>query len=556
MLRSLTPKSSVALLKREAKRWLNDVRAGDSAAIARLEAAWRDALPDPTLRDVQQALAREFGLPDWISLTQAVDDLELDRQSHAQRVEALLRHGWDGDVTVARRLVARFPDLAKHSVFTAAAGGNVAEVQRWLARDPSLATQRGGPHQWSALAFVAYSRIDDTNGVTIAQLLLDAGADPHFRFDDGWGNAFTLITGAIGRGEGGKPSHRQARALAELFVAAGADPYDTQALYNTSIVEDEPAWMQWMWEHCERKGTTARWSQVDDASLGGRYKVGTLNYLLGNAVERDHVGRTLWLLVHGADANTVHAYSGQRLHTVARLAGHERVVALLEQHGAQPETLRGRFAFQAALMTGDEDMVRAMVTAAPELLAMPVVLLHAAQLGATHAVAQLLALGVDANAEDAEGITVLHRAVQSGSLDMVEALLAAGANVNRRERKWQGSALSWALVLHQVHLLERLVPISQDVRALASGGFTSRLEDVLREAPSLATEMVPRADSPTALFCLPKDEDTAVDVVRLLLAHGADPSVKDASGDTAAHAARYRGLEDAARVLSGTAPDG
>jgi uncharacterized protein len=34
----------------------------------------------------------------------------------------------------------------------------------------------------------------------MARLLLDAGADPHFRFDDGWGNAFTLITGAIGQG--------------------------------------------------------------------------------------------------------------------------------------------------------------------------------------------------------------------------------------------------------------------------------------------------------------------------------------------------------------------
>jgi uncharacterized protein len=35
-----------------------------------------------------------------------------------------------------------------------------------------------------------------------------------------------------------QPPHAQARALAALLIDRGADPYDPQALYNTSIVAD------------------------------------------------------------------------------------------------------------------------------------------------------------------------------------------------------------------------------------------------------------------------------------------------------------------------------
>ena len=51
------------------------------------------------------------------------------------------------------------------------------------------------------------------------------------------------------------------------------------------------------------------------------------------------------------------------------------------------------------------------------------------------------------------------------------------------------------------------------------------------------------------LFALPDDDDLAVEVVELLLAHGADPSVKNVAGLTPAEAAKKRGLEEAAAAL-------
>ncbi|MEI9890783.1 MAG: hypothetical protein WDN45_09560 [Caulobacteraceae bacterium] len=80
------------------------------------------------------------------------------------------------------------------------------------------------------------------NALAIAQLLLDAGADPNAEFNDGWDSPFKVLTGAIGLGEGAKPSHPRAMELVDFLVARGADPFDTQALYNVSIVGSDTVW--------------------------------------------------------------------------------------------------------------------------------------------------------------------------------------------------------------------------------------------------------------------------------------------------------------------------
>lgn len=64
---------SLANLRKEAKRWLDELRAGDADARVRLERAYPDAPPRPVLRDVQHALAREHGYDNWLGLKQAVD---------------------------------------------------------------------------------------------------------------------------------------------------------------------------------------------------------------------------------------------------------------------------------------------------------------------------------------------------------------------------------------------------------------------------------------------------------------------------------------------------
>ena len=241
-MRVITPRTKLESLRKEAKRWLKALRAGDDKAAARLKAAYPKAPATPGLRDVQHALALEYNQAGWAALKAALADLIQPRESSLGRLDTLLRHGWTAQTKAAERIITRHPELATHDLFTAATCGALGEVERWLAREPDAAHRTGGAMNWTALAYVTYGRLDPAHAVAIARRLLSAGADPNFRFDDGWGSPFTVLTGAIGMGEGAKSSHAQASELVQLLVDAGAEPYDLQALYNISIVGDDVSW--------------------------------------------------------------------------------------------------------------------------------------------------------------------------------------------------------------------------------------------------------------------------------------------------------------------------
>lgn len=553
MGRALTTKTNLDTLRKDAKRWLKAVRAGDADAVSRLAAALGRSPDAPALRDVQQALAREFDCESWIALKAALDDLMLARKTHEERVEQVLRHGWDGDASAARRILSRFPEIARDSLFAAAACGDLADVERRLARDPEGARRVGGTRAWTALAYAAYSRLDDTNAVAIVERLIAAGADPNFRFSDNWDCPFTVLTGAIGLGEGAKPSHPQVAELVEVLIAAGAEPYDLQALYNVSIVGEDVGWYEVLWRHCEAKGELDKWRVIAKGRLGEHLGKSTLDYLLGNAVGQNHVRRAQWLLERGADVNTTHAYTRQPLLAVARLAGAHAMAELLAGHGAEPVTLTGAEALQAALLAHDRKAARSLATADPDAVRSPAPLLAAAMFGDLQAVDLALSLGADVQGLGHDGISPLHRAVQSGSLPVVDRLLAAGADVALRERRWGGTPMSWSCVLGQPHLAERLAPLSKDMWALVRSAKADRLRTVLEAEPVLANRALGSDDEPTPLFCLPGDEVAALTIAQLLLDYGADPKARNAKGATPADVARIRGLEDAADLLEDAA---
>jgi hypothetical protein len=61
MSHELPPRRNLESLKKEAKRWLGKLQAGDPEARARLPRAFPDAPATPTLRDLQHSLAQEHG---------------------------------------------------------------------------------------------------------------------------------------------------------------------------------------------------------------------------------------------------------------------------------------------------------------------------------------------------------------------------------------------------------------------------------------------------------------------------------------------------------------
>lgn len=566
MIRKLTAKSSLDSLRREAKRWLKAIRAGDATALTRLKQVLPRAGAHVGLREIQQALARELGAESWAALKLQLADTSLARRTHAERLEeflehAILNYGIPPDVAKwnpaypddplrrqhAARILARHPEITHGSIHAAAICGNVAEVKRLLARDRHAASLKGGQRRWEPLLYLAYARLPLAeaveNSTAIVELLLDHGANPNVQMTDGE-NPFTAVTGFVGEGERTPtqvPPHPRAEQLVRLLIERGASSFDTQALYNTSLWHDSTEWLDLLYGYDERPGTTARWNEPRDGQLG------QLDYLLGNAVDRNHVRRVEWLLAHGANPQTKHAYTKRNVHTSAVLHGHAPVAKLLADAGAQIEQLSGREAFQAACLRMDVDAARTMAGQHPEYLQGAATMLAAASSGRVDVVELLLGLGTSADVEDGNGERALHAAAWADSVPVVQLLIERGAEVDPRDRRHNATPLSWAIYLGKPQLVDYLSTASSDILSLCAAGKVERLRSLLREQPALAKTL---HNDRTALFCLPEgDEDLAIEIAEQLLSHGADARFKNSKGLTAADEAERNGMDALAQLL-------
>jgi len=552
MPQTFGPRASLDTLKKDAKRWLKALREGDAGAAERLRTAWPHAPAHPTLREVQQALAREHGFASWAALKEELADRALAAMSSAELAAIVLRGAWDdGDRTAAARIARKHPELARHSVHTAVAFGDLDEVRRRLADDPAAARQKGGPKQWEPLLYLAYSRLPlpgvEDNALEMATLLIDHGADPNAWFNDGWDNAFTVLTGVIALGEGIRPPHPRDRELAALLIERGADPYDTQALYNTSIVDDDPYWLEFLWRHSAARGSEDRWASTREKSLGGA-KISTLDYLLGNAVASNHVARAEWLLAHGADPNGRNAYSKRPHHEVAQLQGAAEITALLERHGARPVRLAGQLAFHALCMRVDEAEARRLIAQHPAYLRDPSPLLYAARQNRTDVLRLALDLGLPVDLAMPNGQRALHEAAGAGALEAIRLLIDAGADIDKRGGDYQATPLGQGVFWKNQPVIDLIAPLSRDPHELAWAGRAERLRAVLAEQPALADARNPRGMTP--LFTLPDDEEAAVQVVEVLLDFGADRHARNAEGETPEQTARRRGLDEVVELLA------
>ncbi|WP_338829765.1 ankyrin repeat domain-containing protein [Bradyrhizobium sp. 27S5] len=550
MSRKLTARSTLETLKKEAKRWLKALQAGDAEARGRLLAVTPAAPIEPGLRDVQLALAREYGLPGWAALCQALEDT---RRSHADRVELVLRSAdWAGDHTAGARLLARWPEVGRDSLYAAAATGDLAEVERRLAADPGSANRKGGPLEREPLLYLAYSNLpgSEAHGLEIARRLLDHGADPNAFWIGPWGEpAFTVLTGLIGQGD--QPPHPQARDLAALLIERGADPFDPQALYNTSITRDDTDWLDFLWTQSERHGRLKAWREnvPGKPAIGGSVPLSALDYLLGNATAFNHLRRAEWLLAHGADPNSLHAYSRRPQREEALIHGHVEMAKLLERFGAETTTLEGPSAFRAACMSLDRDAAHAIAANQPGYLHDPEPMLTAARAGRADVVTLLLELGVDVDVADAIEQRGLQVAVAGGSLEVVKLLVAHGADIDRPTTTVGGGAMGYSAHFDRREIAAFLAPLSHDVHNLTYLGFIDRLAELFADDPGLMNARHARSGC-TPLFLLPADEDAAMDMAAFLLDHGADPSIKGAEdGLTAEESLRRHGLIDLADFL-------
>jgi uncharacterized protein len=571
MALKLSNQSNLESLRKEAKRWLKAVRAGDAQALDRL-ARTHPSPMTPALRVVQHALALEYGFPSWAALKQELEERALAARSHAERVTLFLeksanRYGvapgtaqwntYEPDKAVrgelAVRLLLRHPEIARDSIHAAVATHDIEAVREFLAKEPSLANQPGGPDGWTPLLRLAYTRLPiaavTQNAIGIATALLDHGADPSVGWSDGQ-NKFTVLTGVIGGGEGRQTAHPQAEALCRLLMARGADPFDAQALYNTSLDPDSTFWLELLWAESDKRGEGGKWT-TPAGGLGAGLGVNPIDYLLGNAVPH-HPHRTEWLLQHGANPNAVNAYSKQPVIKLAVLAAGQDIIDMLVRHGAQIPVLSGAETLLAAVMKGDEITLRRLAESHPEYLHGSHAMFAAIRLRRTDIAELLLGLGVSTNVADNQGFSALHFTTHCGAVGIATLLIARGADVDATERRYNSTPLGHAHYQGRPEMVAVIAPFSRDIRGLCFTGAIDRLAELFAADRSLASAITRGDEAP--LFALPDDDERAVDVAELLLAHGADPSVKNRAGLTPAEAAKKRGLDEAAAAISAAEP--
>jgi hypothetical protein len=462
----------------------------------------------------------------------------------------------------AERILRRHPEIAQANLFTRVVCGDRVGVERVLADSPFNARQVGGPKHWPPLLYLCAGRLTlpavAEHSVAIAKMLLDAGADPNAYF---WGGNelihYTALTLTIGQGEEHAPLHPQARTLAGLLLERGAEPYDGQVFYNISqgALRDDIIWLlDLIYDRSVQLGRKVDWDDPEWKMIDmGGYGHGA-RFILGHAVRDNQLRLAEWALSHGAGANAAPARDKRwPKHTLLDEAFHRGLVemaALLERHGGKRggTPLEGAHAFASAALRLDRDTARAMLADHPEYLNDPAALRAAAQIDRVDAAAFLLDLGMSPEAENPaqRGERALHVAAYAGSARVAQLLVERGAKIDPVDGTHDGTPLWWAMWGGQQATIDVLAPRSVDLWALSTIGRLDRIRAVVAAIP----ESAKWTGESTPLFWLPEDEDVAIEIIDLLLAHGADKGFKRPDGKTAADIAAARAMDRAAARLA------
>lgn len=544
MSRKLTPRSSLETLRREAKRWHQALRNGDPEALARLERATPNAPPNPTLRDVQHALAREHDLPGWGALKDAVAQQRAstsppDRET---AVRDLLRASEQGDAARVARVLDEYPDVINE-------------------RTPL----DGHSGRRSALHF-AMNRMNED----VIALLLARGADPNAR-DEG-DNALPIHFAA----ERGK------LGVVRQLIEAGSDPVGAGDMHELEVIGWATAFnalhrdvADYLLAHGARHtifsavamGATEAIRDVAaraPAELDRRMDlVNHRRRPLHLAVIKRQLPSLVTLLDLGADPECEDD-AGLTPLDQAALSGEREMAQRLLERGA---ALR----LPAAVALERTDDVARILGESPDALRpggrWERLLLRAAEHASGEVVEALIRGGASVDVHDdprtavdeTHGYTALHAAAFNGNMAAVRVLLHHGANAAARESRYWGTPAGWANYAGFAEVRDVILEGAVDVLDAILFDRNDRLLAVLARDPGAldrrVASYVPGDDTPRPwldpawtplLFALANGKPEAA---AILIERGADVTVRDSAGRSVLELAREHGLAGVATLL-------
>jgi Ankyrin repeats (many copies) len=483
-------------LRKQAKDLRDLARTGEPAALDLIAEHHPRGAHPVSLTGAQLVVARRYGFPSWAQLKRRLDVVAQygrvpDEVTAAEPVDeflrlACLRYAHDdgpANWEQARRLLVEHPSMPWLSIHAAAAVAAADAVASFVTADSSLACAEGGPFRWEPLLYLAYARhqpdVTEEAVVTTARLLLEHGADPNAGYLWHGTNPFTALTGTFGGGELGpanQPPHPHAHALALVLLDAGADPNDSQALYNRMFTDDDEH-LRLLLAHGLGRGDAGSWHRrlattTDPDQTSGPAEL-LRNQLLW-AIVHDQRARVRLLVDHDVDIRTPFSQphdsspwtDGRAPAEVALLNGNVDIAEELISRGATRPVLVGVDALVGALLADDRPAAYRLRAFADEARTRrPGLVVWATAQGRTDVVRLLVEFGFDVNTLGRSDVPVeqpwesaLHHAAGNGDVAMTRLLLSLGADPSLQDCRFGATPLGWAQHFNQPATIALLAP--------------------------------------------------------------------------------------------------